>query len=1157
MKRIGRWSAALWMLAACRIASAAADTANRLEMRAVGRAWLEQRISAGGTWGGSRVPEIIGEQPVAQGDVLLGCRFTIAPQGFILVPARTELCPIWFYAEVGSIDFATEEIAAEVLRGRLALATRVVSGEVDVSDPGPRAEIAAASEKNRSRWNRLLASGSARGNPDPAPVIGLGPLLSTTWHQGAPFNLLCPVGRGGQRCVAGCTPVAGAQIARYHASPSGGSPHQVDHVWFGDRCASPPMAPVWLHADFRNPYEWARMPDTCLGSCGSAADSAVAELVYELGVASGADYSVCGTSASLRSVARALENCFGYEPSNETVSRDQVADAHEWFTMLQAEINALRPVLYGFTYASGAGNHALVCDGWRIEEGIEYLSLNLGGGGVTGWYASDDNGLSVPMQDYAILHLTPAPQVVTIRPQGDGDHPTIQAAIDVVRSGATIELAEGVFRGPGNRDLVFRGKRITLRSIGDDPAACTLDCEGTAAAPHRALVFDQPAGSNPVIRGLTIRNGWAAGDSAGIPARGGAVLCRADCFPRIQNCVFVNNSAEQGGAIGGTGASPSIDGCVFWRNVASEGGAFAMTEGGEARISASTFCENSGVSGSALYAGPQSRIVLARSIASHNRIGGAVAFEGSGAVALTCCDLYGNEGGDWNGGIAGQLGRDGNFSADPRFCQAGAGDLRLHAASPCTGSDCGLLGARPVGCGELRWDVGSGPQYEYHTIGEALAAARPGGRIVLVDGFYTGDGNRDLTIPCRGLTIESRSGVPDSCVLDVGGSAAEPHRAFRVSATPGVTFRGITVRHGWFPSGGAIHLESADSTRLYDCVFEECRAGGAFPDSGGGALLITGHSGHGGRTEIRDCRFEGCSSATDGGAVRLRYRGLADTTFVVGCSFLSNQAEGSGGAFAGSLVQVRVKDSVFYDNVAVSGGAFLIDAQSQVALHSCTLVANAASGKGACVYVDNEWSQADFRRSIFAYSVGRPPVECSASIGTTVSLVCCDVWPESEGGWDGCMADWRAGSIRRDPRFCAAGRDDFRLRPSSPCLPDQPGNQGCGRIGAAYETCLAPGPTADSTAVSILRCAPNPFRQEMAIDYYAPAEAATLALEISIYTAAGRRVRTLYRGAGRAGEQREHWDGRDHSGRRVESGIYFCRVQLGAAEAAERLIVLR
>ncbi len=77
----------------------------------------------------------------------------------------------------------------------------------------------------------------------------------------------------------------------------------------------------------------------------------------------------------------------------------------------------------------------------------------------------------------------------------------------------------------------------------------------------------------------------------------------------------------------------------------------------------------------------------------------------SGAVpVLACCDLYGNEGGDWVGPIAGQYGISGNISEDPLFCDPQASDFTLHADSPCApftppNPECDLIGAWPVGCG--------------------------------------------------------------------------------------------------------------------------------------------------------------------------------------------------------------------------------------------------------------------------------------------------------------------------------------------------------------------------------------------------------------------------------------------------------------------------
>jgi hypothetical protein len=82
---------------------------------------------------------------------------------------------------------------------------------------------------------------------------------------------------------------------------------------------------------------------------------------------------------------------------------------------------------------------------------------------------------------------------------------------------------------------------------------------------------------------------------------------------------------------------------------------------------------------------------------------GGAALESYGDDAtLTCCDLYGNEGGDWVGNIADQFGESGNIALDPRFCDADGGDWSLAEDSPCApeaNPACELIGAWPVGCG--------------------------------------------------------------------------------------------------------------------------------------------------------------------------------------------------------------------------------------------------------------------------------------------------------------------------------------------------------------------------------------------------------------------------------------------------------------------------
>jgi len=68
---------------------------------------------------------------------------------------------------------------------------------------------------------------------------------------------------------------------------------------------------------------------------------------------------------------------------------------------------------------------------------------------------------------------------------------------------------------------------------------------------------------------------------------------------------------------------------------------------------------------------------------------------------LTCCNLYGNEGGDWIGNIADQLGVNGNISLDPLYCSTDSINYHLLETSPCApeNNECGvLMGALEAGC---------------------------------------------------------------------------------------------------------------------------------------------------------------------------------------------------------------------------------------------------------------------------------------------------------------------------------------------------------------------------------------------------------------------------------------------------------------------------
>jgi hypothetical protein len=93
---------------------------------------------------------------------------------------------------------------------------------------------------------------------------------------------------------------------------------------------------------------------------------------------------------------------------------------------------------------------------------------------------------------------------------------------------------------------------------------------------------------------------------------------------------------------------------------------------------------------------------IANTIIAFSRSGAAFECGPSDIPELVCCDLWGNEGGDWDGCIADQYGLNGNICEDPLFCDPESGDFTLDCNSPCAAEndpDCGQIGAWPVGCG--------------------------------------------------------------------------------------------------------------------------------------------------------------------------------------------------------------------------------------------------------------------------------------------------------------------------------------------------------------------------------------------------------------------------------------------------------------------------
>jgi len=249
-----------------------------------------------------------------------------------------------------------------------------------------------------------------------------------------------------------------------------------------------------------------------------------------------------------------------------------------------------------------------------------------------------------------------------------------------------------------------------LRSETGEAECATLSPAGGVAS-FRCIGVDETT----VIEGFTLTGATLSS----------ALECWEHAAPTIRNCVFRDNHSYLGDYAGGvtcTESSPTFERCIFQDNTAwmSSVGGMLLWDC-DASVRYCTFRNNSYnavycVDGllrmdHSTFAGLANVVLLGWGAAAW--IDNCIFAFGYQAIycptpdvqaTLTCCDVFGNQAGDWIGCIADQYHVNGNISEDPQFCDLAASDLTLQCTSPCapfspSNPECDLVGAWPVGCG--------------------------------------------------------------------------------------------------------------------------------------------------------------------------------------------------------------------------------------------------------------------------------------------------------------------------------------------------------------------------------------------------------------------------------------------------------------------------
>ena len=1032
------------------VTDAVAELATPDEAARACRNWLAYIVHERGDWAGSGDPgiESVADLKGEDGAVLALC-FDISPDGFVVVPVLKELPPAKLYDDSGHLDVADTGGLVQLVRERLALQIRYYEELYgDLAAVQPARGHVPFPRHHREIWQRLLtdrARFAAELTRGKFPGLrDAGPLLTTAWDQREPYDLLCPPGDGG-RCAVGCVATAAAQVLNYHQWPDHGVGDH-SYYWNGDHSCGGSTPGDTLYADFSDPYDW------------SGSDEGVSELCYEVGVAYGMNYGHCGSGSSVSKAVTVLPAHFKYDESlsNHNGSAYSVED---WFALIQSEIDVARPTLYRYP------GHAIVCDGWRIALVDMEIHLNYGwGGGHDGWYVLDDiyGHEGGHESEGMVINVFPDPAIY-VNAEGTGDYPTIQDAIDAAMPGETIKLIAGTYAGHGNRDLDFGGKAITVRSQYSDPQTCIIDAEGSEFEPRRGFWFHQGEGPASLLEGVWITGGWSADV-------GGGILC-SNASPTISTCVLEGNSAEQAGAAIGCVAmmafvAPTVESCTI---IGNSGGGLAVT-------------------GSNL---PD----IVNTIITQNSDTCAVVCALGAEPVFTCCDIWGNPVGDWTEPIADQLGLRGNICADPIFCDPWDDTiLTLSAPSPCLpgNNPCGsLIGAFGEGCSDyLVYPDGSGI---WPTIQDAVDAAVDGASILLVDGIYTGPGNRDVIVSNKEVEIRSLNGDATACVLDCADRGRDDHRGFLFQGPSCLAIlKNITIENGSVPSsaGGALRCEDEASLQANSCVFHGNTAerGGAVSVDGGATVVIS------------QCEFSR-NSALVGGALC----GENEAIVAIGGSTLAvNLADtGSGIDMTGGSLNIT------FSIIAYGSPGAAVTCSGTSLICRCSDVYGNPGG---------DWSDClddylGMNGNIFADPQFCDPVADDYTLAATSP--CLDV----EGIECGLVGNARIGAY----------------------------DEGCDGV-------VVEASPAAPVRLALAQNSPNPFGPGTDLRFALPAHGHAC---LVIYDLAGRHVATLVDEVKPAGEFVARWDRRDQGGKAVATGVYFARLDQAGSYQVRKLVVVK
>ena len=337
-------------------------------------------------------------------------------------------------------------------------------------------------------------------------------------------------------------------------------------------------------------------------------------------------------------------------------------------------------------------------------------------------------------------------------------------------------------------------------------------------------------------------------------------------------------------------------------------------------------------------------------------------------------------------------------------------------------------------------NVMQNPDNWYPTIQDAIDAAEANDVIVVGDGTYAGEGNRDLHFNAVPITVRSELG-PKYCIIDAEGSG----RGFIFKASdandpntildPNYIVRGFTIKNGFADLGGGLYYEGISAPLVDDCIIIDNTA-----TIGGGGVYF---------------------NVVDANGVLIS--DVTSQPIITNSKIIRNTSGGNGGGiFCKNASSIITNTEISYNKSGFQGGGIYCEAGSAPEIINCLITYNESDDIGGSIYLFE--SDAIINLSTIAYNTGRDygdsagdrpygPKGGICARDSTPEITNCIIWGNGDdlyGGADATYSDIEdlidstedegEGNIAENPLFITGGLGDFYLSqlpggsPESPCL---------------------------------------------------------------------------------------------------------------------------